>query len=81
MHYHTLSVIGRDTLTTHTDYANPYPSIIQTTSYNFTRTETMSEICVGIVKAVPLHLKNPAQHAANFKVKKNYIMYFTVMKV
>ena len=35
--YRTTSVIGCDTLTTHTDYVNPYPSIIQTTSYNFTK--------------------------------------------
>ena len=66
--YRMPSVIGCDTLTTHTDYVNPYPSIIQTTSYNFTKTETTPEVCVGVVKAVPLHSKNPAQHAADLEM-------------
>ena len=53
---------GHDILTTRTDYVNKYPSIIQTTSYNFTRTNTTGEVCVGVVKAPPIHSKNPAQH-------------------
>ena len=60
------SVIGCDTLSTLTDYVNLYPSVIQTTSYNFTKTETTPEVCAGVVKAVPLHLKHPAQNAADF---------------
>ena len=44
-------VSGHDTLTTYTDYVNCYPSILQTTSYNFTGTKTTSEVCVGVVKA------------------------------
>ena len=58
-------VRGQETLTTRTDYVNKYPSIIQTTSYNFTGTGTTPERCVGVVKAVPLHSKNPGQHAAD----------------
>ena len=50
------------TLSTYTDYVNPYPSVIQTTSYNFTKTETTPEVCAGVIKAVP---KIPAQHAAD----------------
>ena len=30
----TPAVIGQDVLTTHMDYVNRYPSILQTTSYN-----------------------------------------------
>ena len=37
---------------TMTDFVNPYPSM----------SSTIAEVCVGIVKAVPLHYKNPAQH-------------------
>ena len=37
-------------LTTHTDYVNSYPSLLQTTSYNFTKTKTTGEICAGVVK-------------------------------
>ena len=38
------------------------------TLYNFTKTQTTPEVCVGVVKAVPLHSKNPAHHAADFKM-------------
>ena len=36
--HRTPAVQGHQALTTHTDYVNKYPSIIQTTSYNFTGT-------------------------------------------
>ena len=52
-------------LTTRTDYVNPYPSVLQTTSYNFAATETTIEVCAGVVKAKPLFPKNPAQHFAD----------------
>lgn len=61
-------VEGREILTTRTDYVNKYPSIIQTTSYNFTGTTTTQERCIGVVKAGPLHHKNPAQHAADLEL-------------
>ena len=62
MQYATPVVSGNEVLTTRTDFVNRYPSVLQTTSYNFTKTNTTAEVCVGIVKAVPLHHKNPAQH-------------------
>ncbi|XP_060587647.1 uncharacterized protein LOC132743136 [Ruditapes philippinarum] len=43
---------------------NKYPSNLQT-SYNFTGSETTNEGCAGIVKAQPVHSKNPAQHYAD----------------
>lgn len=58
-------------LTTHTDYVNRYPSVLQVTSYNFSSTSTTQEVCVGVVKAIPLHCKNPAQHAADFEMLKH----------
>ena len=58
-------VQGHEALTTYTDYLNSYPSTLQTTSYNFTGTETTSEVCVGVVKATGVYTKNPAQHAAD----------------
>ena len=63
--HRTLMVQGNPALTTYTDYVNRYPSLLQTTSYNFTGTKTTSEVCVGIVKASGVYLKNPAQHAAD----------------
>ena len=48
-----------------TDYVNPYPSVLQTTSYNFPSTETTNEMCGGVVKAKILFPKNPAQHFAD----------------
>ena len=64
-------VAGSEVLTTHTDYVNPYPSVLQTSSYNFPRIHTTPEICAGVVKAVPLYHKNPAQHASDFNVNEN----------
>ena len=58
------TVKGHEILTTRTDYVNKYPSTLQT-SYNFSATDTTSEICVGIVKASSTFPKNPAQHAAD----------------
>ena len=65
------TVRGCDVLTTHTDYVNRYPSVLQVTSYNFSSTSTTQEVCVGVVKAIPLHCKNPAQHAADFEMLKH----------
>lgn len=56
--YTTPTVQEKSTLTTRTDYVNRYNSVLQTTSYNFTATGTTSEVCVGVVKAVPIHKKN-----------------------
>ena len=54
--------------TTRTDYVNKHPSVLQTTSYNFTGTHTTAEACVWVVKAQPLHPKNSAQHASDLKM-------------
>ena len=35
-------------LTTRTHYVNPYPSVLQTTSYNFPSTAMMNKICVEL---------------------------------
>lgn len=63
--YSLPTVQGHDTLTTRTDYVNKYPSTLQTTSYNFSATDTTSELCAGVVKASGSFPKNPAQHAAD----------------
>lgn len=55
--YTTPTVQGKSTLTTRTDYVNRHSSVLQTTLYNFTATGTTSEVCVGVVKAVPIHKK------------------------
>ena len=59
---HSTPVVG-ETVTTCTDYVNKYSSILQTTSYNFTGTDTTGEMCAGIVKPSKVFPKNPAQHA------------------
>ena len=40
-------------------------SVLQTTSYNFSRIATTGELCAGLVKAPKVHEKNPAQHMAD----------------
>ena len=67
----TPAVSGQDIQTTYTDYVNRYPSILQTTSYNFTHTKTTKEMCVGIVKAAKIYPKNPAQHYADLEMMGN----------
>ena len=59
-------------LITHTDYVNSYPSMLQTTSYNFTKTKTTGEICAGIVKEAGVFLQNPAQHYADLKMLEEF---------
>ena len=63
--YTTPVVPGSEVLSTRTDYINKYPSVLQTTSYNFSRTESTGESCAGVVKAPKVHEKNPAQHMAD----------------
>ena len=46
---------------------NKHASTLQT-SYNFTATNTTSETCVGVVKALPLRKKNLCQHSADLKM-------------
>ena len=64
--HRTPVVQGHQALTTYTDYVNSYPSLLHTTSYNFSGTETTAEVCVGMVKPSGIYPKNPAQHAADF---------------
>ncbi len=59
--FSTPSIIGQDVLTTRTDFVNKYNSTLQTTPYYFSSTNTTQEVCVGIVKATPLHRKT--QHS------------------
>ena len=66
--HRTLVVDGKQTLTTHTDYVNKYPSILQTACYNFTGTDTTAEMCAGIVKPAKIFPKNPAQHYSDLKM-------------
>lgn len=65
----TLSV--KPSATTRTDFLNKYSAQLQVTSYNFSKTSTSDEVCIGIVKASGLHEKSPSQHAADLqKVQK-----------
>ena len=66
--HRTHVVDHKQALTTHTDYVNRYPSILQTTSYNFSRTENTEEMCAGIVKSSGIFPKNPAQHACDLQM-------------
>ena len=66
--YRSPTVQGKEILTTHTDYVTPYPSVLQTSCYNFSSTENTRETCVGVVKAHSLFPKNAAQHAADLEM-------------
>lgn len=64
----TPMVQGSQTKTTHTDYVNRYKSVLQTTSYNFTKTDTTSELCAGVVKPTGVYPKNPMQHMCDLEM-------------
>lgn len=64
----TQHIKGSPILTTKTDYQASYPNKLQTSSYNFTGTDNNGELCGGVVKAIPLHDKNPAQHMADLEM-------------
>ena len=51
-----------DATTTYTDYVNCYKSVLQTTSFNLSKTETTREVCAGVVKTTGVYRKNSAQH-------------------
>ena len=58
----------KPTATTHTDLTNKYAAQFQVTSYNFSKTATSDENCVGVVKATGLHEKSPSEHAAELQL-------------
>ena len=62
----TLSV--KPTATTRTDFMNKHSAQLQITSYNFSKTTTSEEVCIGVVKASELHEKIPSQHGADLTV-------------
>lgn len=47
---------------------NSYPSLLQTSSYNFSATKTTGELCCGVVKGSGIYPKNAAQHSADLKM-------------
>ncbi len=69
--HRTPMVQGSQSITTYTDYVNRYKAVLQTTSYNFSKTNTTSEQCAGVVKATGLFPKNPAQHLQDLEMLEN----------
>ena len=67
-HKSTAELSMKPTVTTRTDFVNEYKAQLQISSYNFSKTQTTSEVCVGIVKAYGVEVKSPSQHAADLKV-------------
>ena len=54
-------------ITTRTDFTGKHTAQLQVTSYNFSKTTTSDEICIGVVKATGLHEKSPSQHSADLQ--------------
>ena len=63
---HATPVVG-ETVMIRIDYVNKCASVLHTTSYNFTGSNTTGEMCAGIMKPAKVFPKNPAQHAADLK--------------
>lgn len=66
--HRSLMVKGCEATTTYTDYVNRYTSILQTTSYHFSKTNTTGQLCAGIVKPTGIYPKNPAQHMVDLQL-------------
>ena len=66
--HRTPMVQGSETTTTYTDYVSKYKAVLQTTSYNFSKTETTLELCAGVVKPVGVFPKNPTQHMQDLQM-------------
>ena len=64
----TAAVQGKNVLTTHTDYVNKHPSVLQVTSYNFSATKSTNELSAGVVKGSKVFPKNAAQHYADLEM-------------
>ena len=71
--HRTPIVQGSETTTTYTDYVNRYKAVLQTTSYNFSKTKTTLEYCAGVVKATGLFPKNPTQHLQDLEMLENTV--------
>ena len=65
---HKTPVVHGKEILTRTDFVISYPSILQTTSYNFPGTKTTSEICAGVVKGAKIYPKNLTQHSADLEM-------------
>ena len=58
----------KPTLTTRRDFLNKYQAQLPVTNYNFSKTASPDEQCVGVVKASVLHEKSLVQHSADLSV-------------
>ena len=71
---HPTPVVQRKPIvTTRTDFFSTYPSVLQTTSYNFAEAPSSKEVCVGIVKAAKIFPKNLTQHYTDLNMIQNNI--------
>ena len=71
--HRTPVVNSKQALTTHMeimDYVNRYPSVLQTTSYNISRSKNTDEMCAGVVKSTGVFPKNPTQYACDLSMLK-----------
>ena len=64
-HKNFATLTKEKTVTTRTDFIGKRRPHLQTTSYNFSKAETTSEVCIGVLKASTVHEKNAAQHSAD----------------
>ena len=59
------SLSTKNSVTTRTDFVGKNSTVLQISSYDFPKTSELPELCVGVVKASPLHEKSPSLHMAD----------------
>lgn len=65
---HTWQMACSPTLQTRSDYMLGVPQLLQTTNYLFMQLPDNPVATLGVVKAPPIHTKDPAQHVRDLKV-------------
>ena len=63
-----LTLENAPSLTTRTDFMNPYSSLLQTTSYLFMKSDTTEKACAGVVKPHFNFPKNATQHIIDLEM-------------
>ena len=62
------SLNTKRTVTTGTDFLNKHQTLLPATSYNFSKTDTTNDVCVGVVKASSVHEKSLSQHMSDLEM-------------
>ena len=79
-HKNFAALTKEKTVTTRTDFIGKRQPHLQTTSYNFSKTETTSEVCIGVVKASTVHEKILLNIVLTYKCLRKWTIFHLFLK-